>query len=86
MSTRLGSDKYQSLSHWFDSTRVRTRGFDSHELPEWEASLFKHRACHNLFGIFSIQISKILATNNINYFKLRKVDHNDQPNVLYIYF
>ena len=29
----LGSDKYQFLSHWFDSTRVRTHGFESPDLP-----------------------------------------------------
>ena len=31
-STWLGSDKYQFLSHWLDSTRVWTYGFESRDL------------------------------------------------------
>ena len=31
-----GSDKYNLLSHWFDSTRFRTRAFECHDLPKWE--------------------------------------------------
>ena len=32
LSARLGSDKYKVLSHWFDSTRDRTHGFESEQL------------------------------------------------------
>ena len=35
----LGGEKYQFLSHWFDSTRVRTHGFESHDLPKWETDV-----------------------------------------------
>ena len=33
-NTWLGSDKYTCLSHWFDSTMVRTCEFESHDLPK----------------------------------------------------
>ena len=31
-NTRLGGDKYQFASHWFDSTRVQTHQFESDDL------------------------------------------------------
>ena len=34
LSTQLGSEKYKFLRHWFDLTRFRTRGFESHDLPK----------------------------------------------------
>ena len=36
LSAWLGSDKYQPLSHWCDSTRVWTHGFESYDLPKCE--------------------------------------------------
>ena len=35
-SSWVGSDKYQFLNHWFDPTRVWTRGFEFHGLPKRE--------------------------------------------------
>ena len=33
LSTRLESDKYKYLSHWIDSTRLQSHGFDSDDRP-----------------------------------------------------
>ena len=35
LSAWLGSNKYLFLSHWLDSTRVRTRGFEYRDLAQW---------------------------------------------------
>ena len=35
-STWIRSDKYQFVSHWFDSTRVLSHTFESPDLPKWE--------------------------------------------------
>ena len=37
-SAWLGSNNYQSLSHWFTSTKDRTHRFESHDHPKWETS------------------------------------------------
>ena len=34
-SNWFSSDRFKSC-HWFDSTRVWTQGFESHDLPKWE--------------------------------------------------
>ena len=55
LSTCLGSDKYQFLSHWFDSTRVKKLGgpdsnqpaaFGFPDLPEQEAGTLLIRPAH----------------------------------------
>ena len=43
-STWLGSNKFQFSSYWFVSTRVRTVGFESHDLPKAEAGRSAHLA------------------------------------------
>ena len=37
-SVWLGNDKYALLSHRFDSMRVRTQGFEFHNLPRWKTN------------------------------------------------
>ena len=42
-SAWLRSDRYKFLIYWFDSTRVRTRGFESFDLPKWETDAQRMR-------------------------------------------
>ena len=32
-------DQYKFVSYWFDSTKVQTHGFESHNLPKQETEL-----------------------------------------------
>ena len=36
LSACLGTAKYKSLGHWFDSDRIRMYGFKSNDAPKWE--------------------------------------------------
>ena len=59
LSARLGSDECQLLSHWFDSTRVRTSGFDSLDLPRHSTHSAISSGLH-LVGILDIALQQMI--------------------------
>ena len=58
LSARLGSDKYKSLCHWFDSTRVQTNEARMPDLPKREmGALSTHPVIPS--GLFYSDLGKI---------------------------
>ena len=87
-NTCLGSDTYQCLSHWFDTTRVRTMRSESADLPKRETDadysfihlvwlLFKH-SVHSLEDRGSISSSKCSRTR-IDRGHLSEIERSHSP-------
>ena len=61
-SARLGSDKYDLYSYWFDSARVRTDRVRIPDLPKWEADaplIWPFRLLFHMHNWWSVDFNRL---------------------------
>ena len=63
----LSSDQYNYCGHYFDSTRLRTQGFEFHDLSKWELNSFSHSILYSILPSNQYLFTGCLPYDNIKF-------------------